>query len=384
MHFFPHGRVFLDHGSGTPVDPSVVRVIREAYEEYPGNPIAVHSEGRRAKEALESARKTIALCCGVKKEHVIFTGSATEANNLAILGIARHALQEGKKAHIVTSTIEHISTLAVCEELFREGAKVTYVPTTSSGLLDPKAVADACTKETTLCTFGLVNSEIGVIQPIRKIREMLMGGSCRPLIHIDAAQAPEYLSVHIHTYGADLMTLDAQKVYGPKGIGALIMSSPVPITPVLYGAGQERGLRPGTENVPLALGFARALKIAEEGRREEKERVQRLREMLQNLLLEAAPNIRFNGSLKERVPNNLSLSIPSLNHSYLAVILDARGVSVATGSACTTEGERSHVLEALGNPDGALRVTLGRDTQERDIKAFVRVLTAVLADFDRI
>lgn len=373
-------RLYLDYASATPMTPQAHKVLTRAARAYSGNPSGVHEEARAAKEALQSARATVARVCGVKPEECTFVSGGTEANNLAIRGVLNATGKSFQDLHFVTSSIEHSSILSLAHQLEREGVSVTYVAPTEEGIVTPEAVEAALTDKTALVSIQYVNSEIGTIQPIRKIGQLLQKRNI-PL-HTDAAQAPLYLPIKMETLAAQLISLDAQKCGGPRGVGALIHARAVPITSLLYGGDQERTLRPGTENVPGVLSFAVALEDAQNNYAQNTERVSEVRDygfqMLKGII---------NGSTTHRIANNINLSFPGIDTEYLTVLLDTKGIAVATKSACETDTEAaSHVVMALTDDaeraKSTLRITLGPTTTKKDIDRLQKTLNQCLQFLD--
>jgi len=375
MWWKSHTRAYLDYAGATPVSRVAHAALLEV-SHYFANPGAIHRDGVRAKEALESARKDIAAVCGCRAAEVYFTSGATEANNLAIIGLARELEREGRilsETHWVTSAIEHASIQNVYKELERRGARVTYVQPNKKGVIRPERVVEALTPETVMISIGWANSEIGTIQPLHGIIKAVRA-ACQdrvmPLFHTDAGQAPLYLKSTVHGLGLDMMTLDSGKLYGPRGIGVLYVRREVTVGSIVYGGGQERGLRPGTEPVALAAGMAAGLREAVEIREREIKRLGTLREQLLQAISTACPGVIINGE-GDQLPHMLNISLLDVDTEYLALALDHEGVSVSTKSACN-EGERvSYVVEALGHSDvrarHTLRISMGRDTTTKDI-----------------
>lgn len=379
-------RIYLDHASAPIPDERIFEVMH-SYEKYFANPGASHEEGRLAKEKLEEARMLIGRALGVKKDEIIFTSGGTEANNLGIVGLIRglqskgHALQE---MHAVTSRTEHPSVLECFRLLEQEGLSVTYMEVNTFGLLEVEPVLDILKANTVLVSFAYVNSEIGVVQPIRALalamrkKKADLGGL--PLyIHTDASQAPMYFDVTPHTLAVDLMTIDALKMRGPKGSGALFARLMTPLHQVVVGGGQERGLRPGTESVVGAHGLRASLEFAIKDRKERVEKVTVIQDYAIDRIIETIEGAVLNGHRSHRSPNNVSVSIKGIDSEYAAVILDTLGISCSTRSACLgDDGGGSDVVRALSNdPDRAvstLRFTLGEETSKADIDHLVEAL----------
>ncbi len=371
--------IYLDYAAATPIDPEVASTITATMTEVFGNPSSVHSVGRRASQVLLEARKRIAFVIGAKADEIVFTSSATEANNVAILGIARANAHKGK--HIITSVIEHDSILKVMRQLEKEGFLVTYLSVKSNGLIDLEEFRKAITQETILVSLGYVNSEIGIIQPIKELLAIVnnIPQEQKPLFHVDASQAVGLLPIQISQIAVDAMTFNSSKIYGPHGIGCLYLARSVNPQPILFGGSQERGIRPGTENVALALGFAHAFEMAEALRKKEVVRLAELKNYAIEQILNRISDTKLNGDTRERVANNINISFANTDGEILQAALDEHGIQVATGSACTARYTGpSHVIKALGMPQeyekGNIRITLGRATTKEEIDELLVLL----------
>ena len=364
----------------------------------------MHAEGAAAKAALEAARKNIADQVGAHADEIVFTASGTEANNLAIQGLLRPIVYRGQTSvslqrsdlckHAITSAIEHQSVLEPLRALRREGLELTELPVDGEGLISPKELAANIKSNTVFVSIQLVNSEVGTIEPIkeiakelRKIRTLRQAQSDLPLyFHTDASQAPLWLNINVEQLHVDLMTLDAQKVLGPKGVGALYIKRGTPVEAVIRGGKQERGLRGGTENAPLAGAFAVALADAQSGAEERARRTADVRDYLWGEIKKLLPDAILHGPIPQsvalrRVANNLSISIPNLDGEMAVIALDALGIAVSTRSACTIGEEGpSHVIKALGVPKelakSAIRITLLPDATRQG----ARRIASALAD----
>ncbi|MDO8594155.1 MAG: cysteine desulfurase family protein [bacterium] len=418
-------RIYLDYAATTPLDPRVEKVMRPFLQKTFGNPSSIHAEGVAAKKALDSARTAVARSLEAHAEEIVFTSGGTEANNLAIFGVLSPLLQgalpssagglshppkaapfsKGDKPHTVTTNIEHASVLEPLRELEKQGrAEVTYVPVEQNGIVKPEKIIAAIKPNTVLVSVMYANNEIGTIQPIRKIGQLLapirnskfpperrrragiLHNSQRekryPVFHVDACQAPLYLNCLVNALGVDLLSLDAHKIYGPKGVGALYVRRGTPLVPQLLGGGQERGLRSTTENIPGIVGFAEALHIATAEREEESTRVAKLRDqfhadILKNISMEKAV---VNGSMEkgERLPNNLNISLPGVDTEFLTLKLDAASIAVSTKSSCLKGEKESYVIAALGGGKdraaSSLRFTLGRTNTKEELEHTLKKL----------
>ena len=401
--------IYLDHAAATPLDARV-RVAMEPYlADQFFNPSSPYAPAWETRHAFEAARADLAHAIGAKPAEVILTAGATESVNLAftvLAGLARpmgapvlngdggEMKQEDEMAHVVTTAIEHSAVLACAQ-----ARPHTLIPVNHHGLVDPEMVRVAITPETRLVSIGLANNEIGTVQPLRAISEVvqqvrqqrLMEGNTTPLyLHSDASQCAGQLDVNVSTLGVDMLTLNAAKIYGPKQVGLLWTARGVQLRPLVLGGGQERGLRSGTENVAGVIGFARALQIAVESRKEEAARLLQLRKGLQRQLLDAFPEAVVSGHKKHCLPGLLHISFPGLDAERLVYLLENEGVYVATGAACAAnKATRSHVLEAIDLPpevaDGSLRLTLGRlSTEENTARAAEIITRVVRTEYERI
>ncbi|MDO8510204.1 MAG: cysteine desulfurase family protein [bacterium] len=379
-------RIYLDHASTTPLSARVRRVMAPFFDLSYGNPSAIYKEGVVAKEALREARKTAASVLGARSDEIIFTGSGTEADNLALLGTFEAARK--KTPHFITTVIEHPAVLEACRYIEQSGGSVTYLPVDQKGIVRPENVRRALTPKTVLVSVMYVNNEIGTIQPIKEIGRMLRSyrdkeKSRFPYFHTDASQAPNYLPVNVERLSVDLMTLDGSKIYGPKGVGMLYKRRGITLEPVIRGGGQEGGLRSGTENMAAIVGMGAALEEAAATREKESKRLKKLQEYFFSRLNEVLPKAIVNGSRSERVPNNINICIEGLDGEYAVLLLDARGVACSTSSSCRTLGENSssYVINSLGNgrrcAGSSLRFTMGRGTTRRELDTVLGLLGEV-------
>ncbi len=356
--------VYADYAAATPTDPRVVDRVAEISAKFVGNPSSLHSFGTAAAKVLDESRQSVATFLHCQIDEVFFTSSGTESNNLAILGVARANSKQGN--HIITSNIEHPSILNACRTLEREGFEVTYLPVDANGLVSGERLAKTLRPETILVSIHLANSEIGVIQNIADLVEIAK--ERKVLFHTDACQAATYLELDTHALGVDLLTFNGSKLYGPRGVAVLFVQSGVTIFPLIYGGGQEQSLRSGTENIPGIAGLALACQIATDCRFKDFGRVGQLRDELQEKLI--AADCLINVKEAPRLPNHLSVIIPSTETNVVAA-LDRAGVAVSSGSACSSRAQTdSHVLAALGltseQINKTIRISLGRQTTGED------------------
>jgi len=378
-------RIYLDHAATTPVLPEVAEAVTAAMTAGFGNPSSVHGIGRRARSAVERARRQVAALIHAEPEEIVFTGGGTEANNLAIQGAAR-AAEPG--AHIVTTAVEHPAVLETCAALESDGYAVTVVPVDGDGRVDPDAVIAAITPQTVLVSVMLANNEVGTIQPVAEIAQRARERGV--LVHSDAVQAVGRIPVDAGALGVDLLSLSSHKRYGPQGVGALYVRRGTRrrLQPLSYGGGQERRLRPGTENVPGIVGFGLAAEIAAGDLAARAACERRWRDRLIEGLLAGIPGARLNGPTAGRLPNNVNLSIPGVPIDALLIQLDLEGIAASSGSACTAGSVRpSHVLRAMGrDPEAAthaLRLTVGRSNDDAQIDQALEIIPRVVARLSR-
>lgn len=392
-------RIFLDHAAATPVDERVEAAMRPYIRKYFANPGGIYQEGVVARSAVEKARRTIADLLSARAEEIIFTSGGTEANNLAIFGFAQMLKSNGielEKTHWITTAIEHPSVLYAFRELEMRGAEVTYLGVDRSGAVSLEDFQNALSSNTVFISIMYANNEIGTVQPIseiaRKIKKTQQGdfftsnkpGFQFPIFHCDASQVPAYLDCNVQKLGIDLLVLDGQKIYGPKGIGMLYHRRGIPISRILWGGKQEGGLRPGTENVPDIVVFSRALALAVEWRENDARRLFKITgrfiERIEKMKLET----EFNGSRENRLPNTVNFSFPGIDNEWLVIQLDSKGIAAGTRSACQTgEEPGSYVVSALGKnkaySTSSVRFTAGRGTVEKDLEYTAETISEILA-----
>ncbi|QQG37730.1 MAG: cysteine desulfurase [Candidatus Kaiserbacteria bacterium] len=382
-------RIYLDYASAPPVSEAAIRAMRAA-EMLEGNPGGLHAEAVAAKASLEASRERIALLIGCKSREVVFTSGLSEGNALAIVGFAR-AFERTRRGlegtHWISTIIEHSSVLESFSEIERMGGRVTHLAPDDRGIVAPARVAAALRPETVFVSVGWANGEIGVVQPLadiaRAIRDFDHDRTSKIVFHSDAGQAPLYLPTLVSSLGVDLLTLGSNKLRGPHGIGALVNRSRVDLSPAIFGGSQERGMRPGTEGVALAAGFAAAFEDMVRVREEESRRLLKIRSDLAKGILESLPGTLVNGDLAAGLPHILNLSIPEVSSEYFALALDRQGIAVSTKSACKEGQDRSHVVEALGGPtwraSNTLRISLGAGVSASDLPRIISAFSAVAA-----
>ncbi len=379
--------IYLDHSATTPVDPRVLEAMLPYFCERYGNPSSVYSLGREARKALDDARQTVAEILHASPQEIVFTGSGTEADNLAIKGVAQAARAEGKGNHLITTQIEHHAVLHTCQALEEEGFEVTYLPVDSAGLVSPEALESAIRPNTVLISIMYANNEVGTIEPIPELARVARARGV--YFHTDAVQAAASLPLDVEALGVDLLSLSAHKFYGPKGVGLLYIRRGVPLFPQIHGGNQERRRRASTENVPGIVGLAAALRLADAEREAYVARCRPLRDRLIQGILETIPHARLTGHPTQRLPNHASFCFEFVEGESILLKLDQHQICASSGSACTSGAlEPSHVLTALGIPpevaQGALRLTLGKATRPEEIEQVLAVLPGIIADLRAI
>lgn len=380
----PAARIYLDYGGFSPVDPRVVAFMRPFLEGGVGNPAALHSHGLEARASLDGARAKVARLVGGPASGVVFTASATEANNLAVKGVALRA----RGRHIVASSIEHVSVVNSCRDLEKQGWSVTWLPVDREGLVDPHGVAAALREDTALLSVMAANGEVGALQPLRELGRLAR--SRRVPFHVDGVGAVGRLPLSVEECSIDLLSLSSNDLCGPPGAGALWVRGEVALAPILLGGGQESGLRGGTENLPAIVGMGVAADLARNERAPEVARLTPLRDRLLDELLERIDGARLTGPRgPRRLPHHLSVVVPGVKADAVLLELDLRGVAASSGSACQlTTGEPSHVLRAIGcdreEAEGSLCFTLGRWTTAAEIDTVIEVLPGVVARLRRL
>ncbi len=374
----PSTDIYLDYNATTPCDPRVVEAMLPFFTNVYGNPAnGLHTQGRLAARHVEEAREQVANLIGSHSSEIVFTAGATESNNLAILGLARGAAESERK-RIITSAVEHKSVLLPCKQLRSEGYEVIVLPVNDKGWVEPEAVEEAVDDETLLVSVQGANNEVGTVQPIPEIAEI--AHQYGAVMHCDATQAIGKIPMDVDEWGVDLLSISAHKMYGPKGIGALyVRGGPhaIPLVSVYLGGGQERGLRPGTLNVPAIVGFGQACLICSEHMLDESARLASLRDDFERELRKDIPEIMINGDLKQRLPNTSSLIFPGVDAD--ALLLNVPRLMLGTGSACASRTiEPSHVLQAMGihreDAFRTVRVSIGRFTTDDQVEAAERNL----------
>lgn len=387
MSMFSPKKIYLDYAATTPV----LREVRKEMEKYFSkdfyNPSSIYGEGVRMKKDLEFFRTRIARILETAHKDIIFTGSGTESDNLAILGVFEAAKGKIEKPHIIISTIEHPGVKEAAKEVIRRGGEVTEIKVDQNGLIDPKEIIENIKDSTVLVSIILASNEIGTIEPISKIGRLIKEyrknkNSIYPFFHSDGSQAANYIRVTLPSLSLDLLTLDASKIYGPKGIGLLVLRPGVLIHPIIFGGGQERGLRSGTESLALISGFTYALEIVNKSRDKEAERLNGLKENFIKELKNNIPNIIIN-TPEDSLPNIISVSYKEMLAEFVAIKFDAEGIMVSTGSSCGNikDSGGTSSMVALGKPElreSTIRFSLGKFTKKKDLIKTIKIFKRIM------
>ena len=383
-------RIYLDYAATSPMLPEVLEAMMPYLTGSFGNPSGVYATGREARKAVEQARRQAAEFLGAEPSEILFTSGGTESDNMAIRGAMLAAAEKGR--HLITDAIEHYAVLHTCEVLEKQGFEATYLQPDREGVIDPESVRKAIRADTVLISVMTVNNEIGTVEPVAEIGRIAREAGV--LFHTDAVQAAGMMRLDVRPTGADLMSLSAHKFHGPKGIGCLYVRRGTRLDGILSGGAQERGLRPGTENVAAIVGMGAAMEIARRDMDAALARIRRLRDRLITRVLSDVPDSFLNGpepdaAGEKRAANNAHFSFAGIDGEALLLRLDLAGIAASAGSACTAGSmEASHVLKAVGLDDGrirsGIRLTLGRETTEEEIDQASAAIAAIVADLRRM
>lgn len=377
-------KIYLDYAATTPQDEEVTKEMLPYFSEKFGNPSSIHQFGQEALQAVDNARSQVAEFLGASPREIVFTSGATESNNMAIKGTLKATTVENP--HIITSSIEHHCVLNTCEVLKKEGNDITFLRVDKDALINPKDVRGAIKDNTILVSIMYANNEVGTIEPIAEIgnilKEVNRGREMKKLpkvyFHVDAVQAVNYLDCNVDSLGVDYLSISGHKFYGPKGIGALYIRQGTKFRSIQQGGEQEYNLRAGTHNVPGIVGLGKAIAMISK-RHKNTEKIRKMRDMLIEGINKTIPEAKLNGSQESRLPHNVNFSFKGIEGESLLMMLDQEGIAVSTGSACSSASlEPSHVLMAMGIPPeiahASVRFTLGKDTTEEDIKFVLAIL----------
>jgi len=379
--------IYLDNAASTAVHPEVVKAMLPYFDVQYGNPSSIHQFGRKAKKAIQKARKQVATLVGAEPDEILFTSGGTESNNTILYGIPKLQGSHLDQNHIITSSIEHEAILQPCKEFENIGIKITYLPIDKYGIVDPDDIANSINSHTVLVSIMLANNEVGTIQPIKEISKI-----CKKYqipLHTDAVQAVGKIPINVKELGIDALSVSSHKINGPKGIGALFIKKGLRVSPQILGGGQENGMRSGTENVASIVGFGQACEIAKEGLNENTSHFQTLHSSMLSRIVKEIPHVKLNGHPEKRIFNNIHLTFLGVNGEDLIIKLDEHGIAASTGSACSVHTQKaSHVLKAMGfnheQITGSLRISFGYMNTLDEVDQTVNILKKVVAELRSI
>ena len=374
--------IYLDNAASTAVHPEVVKEMMPYFDTQYGNPSSIHQFGRKAKNAIEKARKQVATLIGAEPNEILFTSGGTESNNTILDGVLT-SNSEPDPEHIITSSIEHEAVLQPCKEFENVGIKITYLPVDEHGIVNPDEITNSINSHTVLVSIMFANNEVGTIQPIKEISEI-----CKKYqipLHTDAVQAVGKIPINVKDLGVDALSISSHKINGPKGIGALFIKKGLKVTPQILGGGQENGMRSGTENVASIVGFGKACEIAKERLNRNISHFQTLHSSILSKIVKEISHVKLNGHPEKRIFNNVHLTFMGVNGEDLIIKLDEHGIAASTGSACSVHTQKaSHVLKAMGfnheQITGSLRISFGYMNTLDEIDQTVEVLKKVVSE----
>jgi len=379
--------IYLDNAASTAVHPEVVKEMLPYFDTQYGNPSSIHLFGRKAKNAIQKARKQVAALIDAEPDEILFTSGGTESNNIILYGISNIPLRtrpfQELRNHIITSSIEHEAILQPCKNLEEIGCKITYLPVDESGMVDLPDVANSLTEDTIIVSIMFANNEVGTIQPIKEISEV-----CKKydvLFHTDAVQAAGKVPINVKELGVDALSISSHKINGPKGVGALFIKKGFTVAANIVGGGQENGMRSGTENVASIVGFGKACEIAKDKLSDNISHFQTLHSSILSKIVKEIPHVKLNGHTEKRIFNNIHLTFLGVNGEDLIIKLDEHGIAASTGSACSVHTQKaSHVLKAMGfnheQITGSLRISFGYMNTLDEVDQTVEVLKKVVAE----
>jgi len=374
--------IYFDNAASTAVHPEVVKEMLPYFDVQYGNPSSIHQFGRKAKNAIQKARKQVAALVGAEPNEILFTSGGTESNNTILDGVLKSS-GEPDPEHIITSSIEHEAILQPCKDFENAGIKITYLPVDEYGIVDPDYIANSINSHTVLVSIMFANNEVGTIQPIKEISEI-----CKKYqipFHTDAVQAVGKVPINVKELGVDALSISSHKINGPKGIGALFIKNGLRVTPQILGGGQENGMRSGTENVASIVGFGKACEIAKEKLNENISHFEILHSTMLSRVVKEISHVKLNGHPEKRIFNNIHLTFMGVNGEDLIIKLDEHGIAASTGSACSIHTQKaSHVLEAMGfnheQITGSLRMSLGYLNTLDEVDQTIDILKKVVTE----
>jgi len=380
--------IYLDNAASTAVHPEVVKEMVPYFDVQYGNPSSIHQFGRKAKNAIQKARKQVAVLIGADQDEILFTSGGTESNNTILYGFptlrdVSHVSFSFDKNHIITSSIEHEAILEPCKKLEEKGVKITYLPVDKHGIIDSNDVTNSIAENTVLVSIMFANNEVGTIQPIKEISEI-----CKKYqipLHTDAVQAVGKVPVNSKELGVDALSISSHKINGPKGVGALFIKKGLTINPQILGGGQENGMRSGTENVASIVGFGKACEIAKDKLSNNISHFQTLHSSMLSKIVKEIPHVTLNGHPEKRIFNNIHLTFLGVNGEDLIIKLDEHGIAASTGSACSMHTQKaSHVLKAMGfnheQITGSLRMSFGYLNTLDEVDQTIDILKKVVTE----
>ncbi len=374
--------IYLDNAASTAVHPDVVKEMLPYFDVQYGNPSSIHQFGRKARKAIQKARKQVAALIGAESNEILFTSGGTESNNTILDGVLKSS-GEPEPEHIITSSIEHEAVLQPCKEFENVGIKITYLPVDEHGIVNPDEITNSINSHTVLVSIMFANNEVGTIQPIKEISEI-----CKKYqipLHTDAVQAVGKIPINVKDLGVDALSISSHKINGPKGIGALFIKKGLMVTPQILGGGQENGMRSGTENVASIVGFGKACEIAKERLNRNISHFQTLHSSILSKITKEISHVKLNGHPEKRIFNNVHLTFMGVNGEDLIIKLDEHGIAASTGSACSVHTQKaSHVLKAMGfnheQITGSLRISFGYMNTLDEIDQTVEVLKNIISE----
>jgi len=375
--------IYLDNAASTAVHPEVVKEMLPYFDVQYGNPSSIHQFGRRAKNAIQKARKQVAALIGAEPGEITFTSGGTESNNTIFLGCPKFQGEKFELNHIIISSIEHDAVLEPVREFEKYGVQVTYLPVDEHGLVNPDDITKSINEQTTIVSIMLANNEVGTIQPIKEISKIC--NKYQIPLHTDAVQAAGKVPINVKELGIDALSISSHKINGPKGIGALFIKKGFAVAAIIEGGGQENGIRSGTENVASIVGFGKACEIAKEKLNENISHFQTLHSSILSKIVKEIPHVKLNGHPEKRIFNNVHLTFLGVNGEDLIIKLDEHGIAASTGSACSVHTQKaSHVLKAMGfnheQITGSLRISFGYMNTLDEVDQAVEVLKKVVAE----
>ena len=379
--------IYFDNAASTAVHPEVVKEMLPYFDVQYGNPSSIHQFGRKAKNAVQKARKQVAALIGAEPDEITFTSGATESNNTIFLGCPKLQGDEFGLNHIITSSIEHDAVLEPVRGFEKYGVQVTYLPVDEHGLVNPDDITKSINEQTTIVSIMFANNEVGTIQPIQEISKIC--NKYQIPLHTDAVQAVGKIPINVKDLGVDALSISSHKINGPKGVGALFLKKGSTTTPYILGGGQENGMRSGTENVASIVGFGKACEIAKDKLSDNISHFQTLHSSILSKVVKEIPHVKLNGHPQNRIFNNIHLTFLGVNGEDLIIKLDEHGIAASTGSACSMHTQKaSHVLKAMGfnheQITGSLRISFGYTNTLDEVEQTVKVLKKVVAELRSI